>query len=519
MPGLGVKKLLAISLVVLFTGTATFAQESTNTISSVKVSSAGDKAVIVDVYIKGDSTSPQPQMSSRKYQDNKYIIDLINVKDQGATVKDTSGSAGLIKNKDLKIGNVSGSSVSRVLIDLDDPDLQIKKVNYHVLKPGEEAPGAKTEATENPAVKTEKPVATVVQSPSTPAIPSPAKSEPAKEVKKEAPKAELPKVVSKPEVPKPAPKQDPVVKTEPIGKQPDKQGKPVVVTKTDPGPAAIKPETANVQEVQVIHKTSTPTQKEHISVTRPPEKLALANVNKPEIVRVQQKPEAKPVATESKAVQSESKQPDLKNPEKHTNSAQGENKILAQAQPEPVQNNHEPVKTPPADPEQLPINLGDSADPNRRVVNADDSFDLGNMATTFGWALIIVIPLILVVIWVMNIVYQGRDSMGLKGLAGATGNKFKILSSTSLGQGKSVHLVEIKGRQLVIGCTNNSINILTEFNDYDDFVEAARVEEKPGKNELIENYYQRSRPPLGSFAQLYKDYKNKVDDHDLEDEY
>lgn len=48
-----------------------------------------------------------------------------------------------------------------------------------------------------------------------------------------------------------------------------------------------------------------------------------------------------------------------------------------------------------------------------------------------------------------------------------TGDKFNILSTKSLGDGKYIHLVEVKGKQLVIGSTDNNISLLTEFKDKD----------------------------------------------------
>ena len=42
-------------------------------------------------------------------------------------------------------------------------------------------------------------------------------------------------------------------------------------------------------------------------------------------------------------------------------------------------------------------------------------------------------------------------------------NRFNVLSTSTLGQGKDIHLVEINGKQLVIGSTANNINLLTEI--------------------------------------------------------
>lgn len=42
-------------------------------------------------------------------------------------------------------------------------------------------------------------------------------------------------------------------------------------------------------------------------------------------------------------------------------------------------------------------------------------------------------------------------------------NKAKILSCTPLGQGKSVYVIEINGKNLVLGATQNNVNLLREF--------------------------------------------------------
>lgn len=42
-------------------------------------------------------------------------------------------------------------------------------------------------------------------------------------------------------------------------------------------------------------------------------------------------------------------------------------------------------------------------------------------------------------------------------------NKVKIISATPLGQGKNIYVVEVKNKHLVIGATDNQINLLKEF--------------------------------------------------------
>lgn len=44
-------------------------------------------------------------------------------------------------------------------------------------------------------------------------------------------------------------------------------------------------------------------------------------------------------------------------------------------------------------------------------------------------------------------------------------NKVKILSCTSLGQGKNIYVVQINSKTLVLGATQNQINLLREFSE------------------------------------------------------
>ncbi|HBH18360.1 MAG TPA: hypothetical protein DDX14_05385, partial [Cyanobacteria bacterium UBA9579] len=73
---------------------------------------------------------------------------------------------------------------------------------------------------------------------------------------------------------------------------------------------------------------------------------------------------------------------------------------------------------------------------------------------------------------------------------------------TTLGQGKSIHLVEIKGKQLVIGSTNNNINLLTELN------EKTKIQEdlEPEENDLTVDHSENI--DLSGFPDIYKDYLN-----------
>lgn len=79
-------------------------------------------------------------------------------------------------------------------------------------------------------------------------------------------------------------------------------------------------------------------------------------------------------------------------------------------------------------------------------------------------SLSLVLPLIFIVAWIYSKVKGINPATILSGnFAQKELNKFNIVSSSTLGQGKDIHLVEINGKQLVIGSTANNINLLTEI--------------------------------------------------------
>ncbi len=79
-----------------------------------------------------------------------------------------------------------------------------------------------------------------------------------------------------------------------------------------------------------------------------------------------------------------------------------------------------------------------------------------------------IISLIIVIglIYLTAFVYKRLNKFNAK-LAGdknkAQLNKFKIISSQSLGANKNLHVVEINGKYLVLGSTANNITLIKEF--------------------------------------------------------
>ncbi|MGD9579780.1 MAG: flagellar biosynthetic protein FliO [Vampirovibrionia bacterium] len=488
--------LILVSLLCLLNFSA-YAEDFSNTVKNVKVTSAGEGGVVVDVYINSTDPNVKPQLSTRKYKDDQYVIDLMQVTQAGNVSKDTTAAGNSVKSSGIKVGKLPGGT-ARILLDLDNPDVKVKDVRYHVIQDNKtpevakEQPKTNTNVLPDPKAQA-KPVSKDVKT-NTNVLQN------QKDNKVAAKPQDKPKVLNK--------ELEKTVNKEKVN-QPKVEAKQVV----QQGP-------------QIVHKTEKPVE---IKVEK-----------KPEVTQVQQKDlkpiTVKPVNDEPKIKQNSKPEvpviPEKKpviNVEHKVEPAVSEEHILDDV-PEVIlvqtqaEEHKEPVAT-----EQTPLNLDDTTDEeNLKIVDVKkaEEFDLTGMLLTIIGAMVVILPLIFLAVWLINLFYKGGDSMGLKTISNmGGGNKFKILSSTSLGQGKSIHLVEIRGRQLVIGCTNNSINILTEFGDFDEFVDeqnpSVDVQESSVNrpSPTSPKRFKKGRAPLGSFADLYKDYTSKIDEQDLEDEY
>ena len=394
--------LIAVVFILLSVSIPVLGEEFVNTVSNVKLTKSSDDSLYVDVYIKSSDRSVKPQLSTRKYGDNKQVIDLFNVTNQGGTTSDPS----------VQVGNLKGGT-ARVVVDLDSPSAEVKKVRYHYID---------TE----PAKPTPKPVV--------------AQAEP---------------------VNKPAPKPESVKKAPAVAQKPSEK---TLTIKPTPKKEVPHEEPSNESYLKSAKKIINPTKKQEAPKEEPKQET-----------------------------------------------------LVAQAAPQEDHGHAQPVeKQPPEEGEQLQVTLEEGGDDETiRVLNAEEASktDFGSALMTVGGALIVLLPLILLTLWVINQVHKSTGISAVKGFGAAMGgDNFKILASTNLGQGKGIHLVEIKGRQLVIGSTNNSINILTEFSEYDEFLESQK--EGPGGKSA-----RKGRPNVSGFSGLYKDYQTKISDEDLEDEY
>ncbi|MEI7473832.1 MAG: flagellar biosynthetic protein FliO [bacterium] len=126
--------------------------------------------------------------------------------------------------------------------------------------------------------------------------------------------------------------------------------------------------------------------------------------------------------------------------------------------------------------------------------------------------------LIIFIVWGLYMKITGKTpTLGASnGLKNKKKLNFNLLSSTSIGQGKDIHLVEINGKQMVLGSTANSINVLTELDNDENneilnkelksFAENAKIDNKQEE----ETMYNDPEIYENSYADLYKEYLEKT---------
>lgn len=156
------------------------------------------------------------------------------------------------------------------------------------------------------------------------------------------------------------------------------------------------------------------------------------------------------------------------------NTGKTENPPSSKAVPNPV-NNEIPTKDTPQklanknSNEDMALNLSDYPKKQTGENSEQQEENTGEPGffSIFS-SLVIVIFLILVFGWFYGKIRGINPAAILSGKFDERNiNKFNIIYTASLGQGRNLHLVEINGKQLVIGSTSNSINLLTELKPED----------------------------------------------------
>jgi len=122
-------------------------------------------------------------------------------------------------------------------------------------------------------------------------------------------------------------------------------------------------------------------------------------------------------------------------------------------------------------------------------------------------SLFIVIVLIFIFGWAYNRLKEINPALLLSGKQyDKKANRFNLISTASLGQGKSIHLVEINGKRLILGSTANNVNLLSELPDelksFNDDASQQDSENQQDNTADAQNYE-------NGYSDLYKEYINK----------
>ena len=122
-----------------------------------------------------------------------------------------------------------------------------------------------------------------------------------------------------------------------------------------------------------------------------------------------------------------------------------------------------------------------------------------------AWSIIFALLFVIFLIYVTGLIYSKLNMVGAKTvkdqLKSYNLDRAVVLSTTQLGQGKNLHVIEINNKQFLIGATQHSISLLKEL-------ESAKTEEK---------YPQVEKPKETSIseesAEIEKEIQDKFDVH------
>lgn len=146
----------------------------------------------------------------------------------------------------------------------------------------------------------------------------------------------------------------------------------------------------------------------------------------------------------------------------------------------------------------------------------------------------LVVILAVVFLWIMSQLMKAKPDLfckttGKEKSSSSNKPRLKILSTTSLGQGKTLHLIEVNGIQVIIGSTPNSLSMLSVMNQ-NSFItppppspegneilkEFNKINQKDKKEDSIEKdntKYDKNNDNdnvinLDGYSNLYKKYLN-----------
>lgn len=115
-------------------------------------------------------------------------------------------------------------------------------------------------------------------------------------------------------------------------------------------------------------------------------------------------------------------------------------------------------------------------------------------------SIIFALLFVIFLIYITGLIYSKLNLVGAKTvkdqLRGYNLDRAVVLSTTQLGQGKNLHVIEINNKQLLIGATANSINLIKELDIVKGKKEATRKAVEEAENAVVELEVQEQEKPV-----------------------
>lgn len=115
---------------------------------------------------------------------------------------------------------------------------------------------------------------------------------------------------------------------------------------------------------------------------------------------------------------------------------------------------------------------------------------------------------VICLIYATGIIYNKLSNLGLKTLKKQNGdfvkNKITILSTTPLGSNKTLHVIELDGRKMLIGASANSIHLIKDLSENCNYTVSG--ESKAVNPEIMD-------------GALQEDTSEKIEHTDLDEEF
>lgn len=124
-------------------------------------------------------------------------------------------------------------------------------------------------------------------------------------------------------------------------------------------------------------------------------------------------------------------------------------------------------------------------------------------------AVIFALLFVICLIYITGIIYTRLNTFGTKTvkkqLKNCKADNILVLSTIQLGQGKNLHVVETNGKKVLVGSTANSINVIKDLGEDEDFVpkEDNMIDSETETVDILSN---EETEVLSEDFELYKKY-------------